>query len=172
MASAAWALPCPLPDVRAAQCLRRSAIFNDQLERIIFVANDLLVLQQLEKTVIRHVFNRLHPAPVKEHRHRNQTESDDNENDAAPIKIRFAPAVFVFSLRVAIKLSYKPIYVGKKLSWTTSQCKTAGQADVVKFVNCQSGGWVIGTNLSEMVTALVSLRVIAHQLHHLLRVSG
>src|SRR6266480_7043530 len=98
-----------LADVRAAQCLRRPAILYHQLERIIFVVSNLLVFQQLEKTIIRHVFNRLHSSPVKEHRHRNQTESDHDENNAAPIKIGFAPARFIFLLRVAIELRHKTV---------------------------------------------------------------
>ncbi len=97
----------PLADVRAAERLRGPAVLDHQLERIIFVVNDLLVLQQLEKTIIRHVFNRLHASPVKEHRHRNQTESDHDENDAAPIKIGFAPAGPILLLGVAIELSHK-----------------------------------------------------------------
>jgi hypothetical protein len=58
----------------------------------------------------------LHTAPIKEHCHSDQTERDNNENDAAPIEIRFVAALFVLSLRVAIKLGHKGIYVGKKLS--------------------------------------------------------
>jgi hypothetical protein len=58
-------------------------------------------------------------------------------------------------LRVAIKLRHKPIYVGKKLSWTTSQCKTTGQAAVLMFVNCQLCGWVIRIEPSRMTTVLV-----------------
>jgi hypothetical protein len=58
-------------------------------------------------------------------------------------------------LRVAIKLRHKPIYVGKKLSWTTSQCKTTGQAAVIMFVNCKLCGWVIRIEPSRMTTALV-----------------
>jgi len=87
--------------------LRWPAILHHQLERIIFIVNDLLVFQQLEKTVIRHVFDRLHPAAVKDHRHRNQSESDHDENDAAPVKTGFASAVFILLLRVAIELSHK-----------------------------------------------------------------
>src|SRR5260370_34100069 len=96
-----------LADVSAAQCLCRSSVFYHQLERIILVINNLFVLQQLEKTVIRHVFDRLHPATIKEHRHRNQAESDHDENNAAPIKIALASARFILLLRVAIELRHK-----------------------------------------------------------------
>src|SRR5206468_3129051 len=96
-----------LTDVSTAQGLRRPAILYHKLERIIFVANDLFVFQQLEKTIIRHVFDRLHSSPVKEHCHRNQTESDHDENNAAPIKIGLAPARFILLLRVAIELRHK-----------------------------------------------------------------
>jgi hypothetical protein len=67
----------------------------------------LFVLQQLEKPVVRHVFDRLHSAAVKEHRHRDQAEGDHDEDDAAPIKIGFAPSVSILSLRVTIELSHK-----------------------------------------------------------------
>src|SRR5262249_48719108 len=96
-----------LADVRAAQRLRWPPVLHDQLERIIFVVNDLLVLQQLEETVIRHVLDRLHSSPVKDHRHRNQSESNHDENDAAPIKTGLAPAVLILLLRVTIELSHK-----------------------------------------------------------------
>ena len=96
-----------MADVGATQGLRWPAIFYHQLQRIIFVVDDLFVIQQLEKTVIRHIFNRLHPAPVKEHGHRNKTKSDYDEDNATPIKIRFAPAGFILPLRVAIELSHK-----------------------------------------------------------------
>src|SRR5947207_9677022 len=95
-----------LADISAAQRLGGAAIFYHQHERIVFVVNDLLILEQLEEPVIRHVFDRLHSAAVKEHRHRDQTKSDYDEDNAAPIKIGFAPAVFIFSLRVAIELSH------------------------------------------------------------------
>jgi hypothetical protein len=96
-----------LADVSAAQGLSRPAILYHQLERIVFVVNNLLVLQQFEKPVIRHVFHRLHSAAIKEHRHGDQTEGDHNENDATPIKIGFAPPVSVLPLRVAIELGHK-----------------------------------------------------------------
>ena len=95
-----------LADISAAQRLGRAAVFYHQHERIVFVVNDLFILHQLEKPVIRHVFDRLHSAAVKEHRHRDQTKSDYDEDNATPIKIGFAPAVFIFSLRVAIELSH------------------------------------------------------------------
>src|SRR5262249_24286012 len=65
------------------------------------------------KTVIRHVFNRLHPSPVEKDGHRDQAESDHDENNTAPVKIRFAPALSVLFLRVTIELRHKPIYVRK-----------------------------------------------------------
>src|SRR5205814_10440554 len=95
-----------LADVRATQRLRWPPILHNQLEWIIFIVNDLLVLQQLEKTVIRHVFDRLHPSPVKDHRHRNQSESDYDENDAAPVKTGLVAAVLILLLRVAIELGH------------------------------------------------------------------
>ena len=93
--------------ISAAQRLGWPAIFYHQLERVAFVVNDLLILEQLEKPVIRHVFDWLHPSAVKEHRHRDQTKSDHDEDDATPIKIGFAPAVFILFLRVAIELSHR-----------------------------------------------------------------
>jgi NAD(P)-dependent dehydrogenase (short-subunit alcohol dehydrogenase family) len=96
-----------LANVSAAQGLSWPPILYHKLERIAFVANDLFVLQQLQETVIRNVFDRLHPAAVKEHRHRDQTEGDHDEDDATPIEIGFAPAVSILSLRIAIELSHK-----------------------------------------------------------------
>src|SRR5262249_39355821 len=81
-----------LAGVSTAQSLRWPAILDHQLKRIVFVVNDLLVLQQLEKSVIWNVFDRLHSAAVKEHRHRDQTEGDHDEDNATPIKIGFVPA--------------------------------------------------------------------------------
>src|SRR5437870_611105 len=101
-----WRWPYSLTDVSPAQCLRWPAVLYHQLERIIFVVSDLLIFQQLEKTVIRHVFDRLHPAAVKEHRHRNQTKSDHDKYDAAPIEIGFVSPGLIFPLRVAIELSH------------------------------------------------------------------
>ena len=50
-----------------------------------------------------------------------------------------------------------------------SQCKTTDQADVLWFVNCPWRGWVAsGVPSGDRFT---SLRVIAHQLHHLPRIS-
>ena len=96
-----------LPDIRAAQGLRRPAIFDHKLERRIFIGDDLLVLQQLEKPVVGDVLDRLHSSPVKEHCERNKPKGDRDENDPAPVKIGFAPAGFILLLRVAIGLSHK-----------------------------------------------------------------
>src|SRR4029078_10172438 len=60
-----------LADISAAQRLSRPSILYHQLERRVFVVNDLFVVQQFDKPVVRHVFDRLHPAAVKEHRHRD-----------------------------------------------------------------------------------------------------
>src|SRR5881398_1098786 len=63
-------------------------------------------LEQLEKTIVRDVFDRLHPSPVKEHGECNKAKGNHDENDAAPVKIRLVPAGFILLLRVAISLRH------------------------------------------------------------------
>jgi hypothetical protein len=103
-----------LANVSAAQSLRRSAIFDDKSQRIIFVVDDLLVLQQLYEAVVRDVFEGLHSAAKIEHGECNAAEADRKENDAAPIEIGFVTAGFILSLRVTIWLWHN----GKKILTT------------------------------------------------------
>src|SRR5207248_10428084 len=88
----------------AAQLLRRLAFLDEQGKRRIFVVYDLLVLDQLEKAIIRHIFALLIiPAP-EQHREREKAEGDRDEGDAAPIKARFGAALLVVALGVTIVL--------------------------------------------------------------------
>ena len=96
-----------LLDVRAAQGLGGPPVFDHKFERIIFVRDNLFILQQLEETIIGDVFHRLHPPAIKEHGERNKAEGDRDEDDAAPVKIGFAPAGFILLLRIAIRLRHE-----------------------------------------------------------------
>src|SRR5207248_249975 len=96
-----------LANISATQGLRRPAVLDHQLERIIFVGDDLFVLQQLEKPVVRYLFDRLHSSPEIEHGERDTPEADREQDDAAPIKIGLVPAGFILLLRVTIGLWHK-----------------------------------------------------------------
>src|SRR5437588_7415498 len=89
-------------DVRAAQGLGGPPVFDHQFERIILVRDNLFILEQLEETIVGDVLHRLHSPAIKEHGERNKAEGDRDEDDAAPVKIGFAPAGFIFLLGVAI----------------------------------------------------------------------
>src|SRR5207248_3033791 len=75
-----------LPDVFAAQFLRWLAFLDEQGERRIFVVYDLLVLEQFEKPIIRHIFTLLIiPAPEK-HGEGEKAERDCDQDDPAPVQ--------------------------------------------------------------------------------------
>ena len=99
--------PCPLANISAAQGLRRSAILDDKHQWIILVVNDLLVFQQLEKAVVRYVFEGLHPAAEIKHREGDTPEADRQKDDAAPIEIGLIAAGFILSLRVTVGFWHK-----------------------------------------------------------------
>ena len=77
------------------------------MQRIILVVDDLLVLEQLEEAVVRHVFEGLHPAAEIEHREGNAPEADGQEDDAAPVEIGLIAAGFILFLRVTIGFWHK-----------------------------------------------------------------
>ncbi len=93
--------------VIAAQRLRRATFFDNERQGKIFVVNDLLIVEQLEETIIRDLFHRLHPSAIKEHGEGNKTEGDRDEDDAAPVKIGLVTAGFILLLRIAIGLGHK-----------------------------------------------------------------
>ena len=96
-----------LLEVIAAQRLRRPTFFDNERQGEIFVVNDLLVVEQLEETIVRDLFHRLHPSAIKQHGEGNETEGDRDEDDAAPVEIRLGTAGFILLLRIAIGLGHK-----------------------------------------------------------------
>jgi len=93
--------------VSSAQGLRRLTFLVNQLERIIFVGDDLLVLEEFDEAVIGHVLEtRVGPA-TKENSQADESESDGDENDTAPVKARLVSARFIFFLRIAIRLGHE-----------------------------------------------------------------
>ena len=72
-----------------------------ELERIIFVDDDLLVFEQFEEAIVGHVLEVGVSAAAEENRQADQGEGDGDENDAAPIKAGLVPAaVFVLFLEL------------------------------------------------------------------------
>ena len=94
-------------DVSPAQGLRRLTFLVNQLERIIFVGDDLLVLEEFDEAVIGHVLETRVGAAAKENSQADEGESDGDENDTAPVKARLVSARFVFLLRIAIRLGHE-----------------------------------------------------------------
>ena len=76
----------------------RPAFLDHQLQRIILVVNDLLVVEQLEESIVGNVFVGLVGAAAEKDREADQRERDGDENDAAPIKIRLVTARLVVLL--------------------------------------------------------------------------
>src|SRR5207248_2553798 len=81
-----------LPDILAAQLLSRLTFLDEQGEGRIFVVHNLLVLEQFEKAVIRHIFALLIVPAPEEHRESEKAERDRDQDDAAPVKARLIAA--------------------------------------------------------------------------------
>src|SRR2546421_6680783 len=96
-----------LLDIFAAQLLRRLAFLDEQGKRRIFVVYDLLVLDQLEKAIIRHIFALLIVSAPEEHREREKAERDRDQSDAAPVETGVGAALLVVPLGVTIVLWHK-----------------------------------------------------------------
>src|SRR6202043_3422436 len=93
-----------LLDVFAAQLLRGLTFLDVQSERRIFVAHDLLVLEQFEEAIVGNIFQlRIIPAP-EEHRESEKAEGDRDQDDAAPVEARLVAALLVLPLGVTIGL--------------------------------------------------------------------
>ncbi len=106
----------PRARIGAADGLGGMTILDDEAKGILRVVDDLLVFEQVEKAVIRDVFERLHSAAEKKHGQGDQTEGDREENHAAPIKIGVVAAGLILPLRVPVRLWHrKKFYNGKKL---------------------------------------------------------
>ena len=75
--------------VDAFEGLGRASLFNYQLQRRILIHHNLLIIEQLEETVIGHVFEALIRAAMEKDSKADQGEGDRDEDHAAPIKIGF-----------------------------------------------------------------------------------
>ncbi len=96
-----------LADVIAAERLRGHTLLDHQLEREVFVVRDLLVFQQLEEAIVRHILHVGVGAAAEEHREGNEGESDGDQDHAAPVETGVGAAGFVLLFRVAIWLGHK-----------------------------------------------------------------
>src|SRR5438552_2787191 len=83
----------------------RLAFLNEQGDRQIFVADDLLVIEQLDKAVVGDVLDILVTAIAHEQRHADETKGNGNKNDAAPVKVRLV-ITLIIALGIAVRLRH------------------------------------------------------------------
>jgi hypothetical protein len=90
--------------------LGRSAFLDDEAQRVFRIVDDLLVLQELEKAIVRHIlFGAVAGTPTEENGQTDQGKGDGKENNAAPIKIGVTASFIVF-LRIPVGLSHGKCY--------------------------------------------------------------
>ena len=103
-----------LLDVFAAQFLSGFTFLDEEGERYVFVAYDLLVLEQLEEAIIGNVFNLLVAALPKDHCEGDEGEAERQHDDAAPVEAGLVAALFVLALGVAVRLWHKGCAYSRK----------------------------------------------------------
>ena len=81
------------------------AFLNEQGDREVFVANDLLVIEELDKAVVGDILDILVTAVANEQSHADEAKGNGNKNDAAPVKVRLVIALVV-ALGIAVRLRH------------------------------------------------------------------
>src|SRR2546430_4444953 len=81
------------------------AFLNEQGNWEVFVANDLLVIEELDKAVVGDVLDILVATVTNEQGHADEAKGNGNKNDAAPVKVRLVIALII-ALGIAVGLRH------------------------------------------------------------------
>ena len=81
------------------------AFLNEQGNWEVFVANDLLVIEELDKAVVGDVLDILVTTVTNEQGHADEAKGNGNKNDAAPVKVRLVIALII-ALGIAVGLRH------------------------------------------------------------------
>ncbi len=81
------------------------AFLNEQSNWEVFVADDLLVIEELDKAVVGDVLDILVTAVANEQGHADEAKGNGNKNDAAPVKVRLVIALII-ALGIAVRLRH------------------------------------------------------------------
>src|SRR5439155_23310349 len=81
------------------------AFLNEQCNWKVFVANDLLVIEELDKAVVGDVLDILVTTVTNEQGHADEAKGNGNKNDAAPVKVRLVIALII-ALGIAVGLRH------------------------------------------------------------------
>src|SRR5207302_355848 len=81
------------------------AFLNEQGNWEVFVANDLLVIEELDKAVVGDVLDILITTVTNKQGHADETKGNGNKNDAAPVKVRLVIALII-ALGIAVGLRH------------------------------------------------------------------
>src|SRR5205823_1572097 len=81
------------------------AFLNEQGNREVFVANDLFVIEELDKAVVGDILDILITTVTNEQGHADEAKGNGNKNDAAPVKVRLVIALII-ALGIAVRLRH------------------------------------------------------------------
>ncbi|PYK59248.1 MAG: hypothetical protein DME43_09385 [Verrucomicrobia bacterium] len=81
------------------------AFLHQQGDREVFVANDLLIIEQLDKAVVGDVLDILVTPVANQQSHADKAKGNGNQNDTAPVKIRLVIALII-ALGIAVRLRH------------------------------------------------------------------
>src|SRR6478609_6368380 len=81
------------------------AFLNEQGNWEVFVADDLLVIEELDKAVVGDVLDILVTTVTNEQGHADEAKGNGNKNDAAPVKVRLVIALII-ALGIAVGLRH------------------------------------------------------------------